>query len=433
MFEKFMCGILLFTGSIIFASAGENREELPVANTPAVAAFVIGSPMIEGVVPAVEEGTVQIGFYRSVIILSKLGLENFEKIEPVAAVLDTHMPVGHIYRTGFIAGESLLSESINRYAEIILKDELPALQEQIHQKGVQQGVQRGVQQGRDQLWSNVAGLLNSCDDAAILQIRYDEGLVAGRNAELEKQRVIELEEQGQAKKQIEFKMEIASCVLENESIPMFTLTFPSIDFKKNRYENYILGSQQGFGVAHRLIKTYAHVILKEEAARKFGVEMKTDIPRLNSSCVSTITTKISNGFLGEVNEKDPVEAFRAGFLVGGEKKELAMKEYAFILHKDDKPAYENKIRLHTELKSRFAQREMRQAHNLAQQEMQRSHSAVQELTRRLHNIAQQEMRRVFEEDKIRERNKNLRNGIVIGAATAGVAIGTVAYFYNKKA
>jgi hypothetical protein len=166
------------------------------------------------------------------------------------------------------------------------------------------------------------------------------------------------------------------------------------------------------------IRDCSHIIPKEQAARQFEVEMETNIPQLNSLDGSKIRTKVSGIVLVEESQKNPVKAFQNGFFYGAHHKERVMNEHAFILDKDEKSAYNN-----VQYNKGMHDAQVINKLNKALFELRIKYS---------HRIAEQQMRRVFEEDKIRERNKNLRNGFVIGATVGGIVVGTAAYFYAKK-
>ncbi len=170
------------------------------------------------------------------------------------------------------------------------------------------------------------------------------------------------------------------------------------------------GIEIGMKNMEELIEDSFYIVRKESQTRKFDMKMETSIPRINPLYACIIKTDHSVDFLPEDIKKDPVKAFQTGYATGESFKENLIKKHAFILHKDDQKAYENRIRFHEQIKSKFAEKQMERSRNIVQQEMQRA----------------------FEEDKIRECNKNLRNGILIGATLGGVVVGAAAYFYSKK-
>jgi|GEM_PF-2436134 len=198
-------------------------------------------------------------------------------------------------------------------------------------------------------------------------------------------------------------MKIASCVEGSQPTLIQYSVKPCVDFKKNRYEIYIQGCQQGFNIGEALVKRDTFIILKEDAARSVDLEFQTNIPRFQYPFPKKMATRQKDYHLDESLQVDPVKAFQAGFVMGAQRKEDILYEQAFVLDKGDMPAYN---------KSKYDQ-------------------GVIDTKKSCDNVIQR-MKDSCDFEKLLERKQNVRNGFLIGAVTAGVAIGTTAYLCSKK-
>jgi|GEM_PF-2095489 len=207
MFTRIICVILFFTVNIIFTSSEKSQKGLPdlgewfktgVRREQIVCEkdSTIQGEVLAEMIPCIAEAIQVLDVHRDdwaevdlsnliVVLTTNIRAHNRTKegvtcvSESLSTIINPGLNRSELYQQAFALGGQQAVKLVHKHAEIILSDEVPILQKHFSDQG--------FQQGKISVWSEVANALSLNDAAAVLQMRYEEGLNVGRSEEIEKQ------------------------------------------------------------------------------------------------------------------------------------------------------------------------------------------------------------------------------------------------------